>query len=176
MELFCLMELDFPKYLILGFGDAGVHHDGLFVIIWVLGFYRFVEVCCVIFDVKLKEFLLAVCESCGENLLLGRHVELSDCLNLFDGHASCGVILAACLGRLLWELLDVVHQLVFIIALHVDVLILVPTSTFVWVSVLILIFLSLQLLFPLPGQLLLSFSLQFFFFSHLFDLVFKFII
>ena len=101
MELFCLMELDFPKYLILGFGDAGVHHDGLFVIIWVLGFYRFVKVCCVIFDVQLKDFLLAVCESSGENLLLGRHVELSDCLNLFDGHASCGVVLATCLGRLL---------------------------------------------------------------------------
>lgn len=42
MELFCLMKLDFPEYLVLGFGDASVHHDGLFVIIWVLGFYRFV--------------------------------------------------------------------------------------------------------------------------------------
>jgi hypothetical protein len=176
MELFCFMKLYFPEYLILGFGDASVHHDGLFVIIWVLGFYRFVQVCRKIFDVQLQDFLLGVCESCGENLLLGCHVELSDCLNLFDGYGSCGVILAASFGRLLRELLNVVHQLVFIIALHVDVLILIPTSDFVWASFLILIFLSLQLLFPFTSQLLLSFSLQFFFFSHLFDLVFKLII
>jgi hypothetical protein len=84
--------------------------------------------------------------------------------------------LAPSFGRLLRELLDVVHQLVFIIAFHVDVLILIPTSDFIWASFLILIFLSLQLLFPFTSQLLLSFSLQFFFFSHLFDLVFKLII
>ena len=170
------MKLYFPEYLILGFGDASVHHDGLFVIIWVLGFYRFVQVCCKIFDVQLQDFLLGVRESCGENLLLGCHVEFSDCLNLFDGYGSCGVILATSFGRLLRELLDVVHQLVFIIAFHVDVLILIPTSDFIWASFLILIFLSLQLLFPFTSQLLLSFSLQFFFFSHLFDLVFKLII
>jgi len=126
--------------------------------------------------VELKDFLLGVSESCGENLLLGCHVELPDCLNLFDRYGSCGVILAASLGRLLRELLDVIHQLVFIIALHVDVLILIPTSGFIWASFLILIFLSLQLLFPFACQLLLSLSLQFFFFSHLFDLVFKLII
>jgi hypothetical protein len=170
------MELDFPEYLILGFGNASVHHDGLFVIIWILGLYRFVKFGCKIFDVELEDFLLCLCESCGEHLLLGCHVELSDGLNLFDGYGRCGVILATSLGRLLRELIDVVHQLVFIIAIHIDVLILIPTSCFAWTSFLILIFLSLKLLFPFSSQLLLSFSLKFFFFSHLFDLVFKLII